>query len=181
MLSDSCSIPDSVLRHRLMTDRRGLEFLAQEFEINGIELAKIKELIRREVNSVRLFPEVTNTLQTLKTRGFKLAIISNLAPPYAEPVRRYFSTIVDLLIFSFEAGVIKPHPGIFQILCEKLAIAPESVVMAGDSLSSDIQGARDFGMQAIYLDRSAERRESETQESHISDVGMIADLIKCGS
>lgn len=178
MLFETCSMPTPVLRHELMTNHMGLELLAEKFEINEIELAKINDLIRQEINSVRLFPEVTNTLQSLKMRGFKLAIISNLARPYAEPIRRYFSTIVDPLIFSFEVGAIKPDPRIFQTLCDKLALAPELVVMVGDSLSSDIQGARAFGMQAIHLDRSIERREAGRQERYICDIGMMPNLVK---
>ena len=178
MLSESCSVPIPVLRHALMTNPGGLEFLAEKFEIGTIELRKVNDLIQQEINSVRLFPEVTNTLHTLKMQGFKLAILSNLACPYAQPIQEHFSTIVDLLIFSFEVGAIKPHPRIFQILCEKLAIAPYLAVMVGDSLSSDIQGARDFGIHAIHLDRSIERKEEEKQNRCISDIGMILSLVK---
>ena len=180
-LFQSYSMLTPVLRHELMTNPGGLEFIAERFGIKETELTRMNNMIQQEIDSVSLFPEVTDTLYTLKMKGFKLAILSNLARPYAEPIRRYFSTIVDPMIFSFEVGVIKPDFRIFQTLCDKLAIAPQFVVMVGDSLSSDIQGALDFGMQAIQLDRSSGRREAGKQERYISDIGMIPNLFKSHS
>jgi YjjG family noncanonical pyrimidine nucleotidase len=61
----------------------------------------------------------------------------------------------DPLIISDEVGVAKPDPGIFRILLEKAGIDDkDSVLMIGDSLSSDIQGANAVGIDSCWYNPS---------------------------
>ena len=48
-----------------------------------------------------------------------------------------------------EIGAAKPDPRVFEILLMKLKSAPEDVLMIGDRLVTDIQGARNAGMRAV--------------------------------
>jgi putative hydrolase of the HAD superfamily len=52
----------------------------------------------------------------------------------------FFSYIVT----SEEAGVEKPHSYIFKLALEKLQLSPEDVVVIGDSIEKDINGARNL-------------------------------------
>jgi len=62
-----------------------------------------------------------------------------------------FDGYFDPLIISDEVGVAKPDPGIFRILFEKAGIIDkESVLMIGDSLSSDMKGAQAFGIPSCW-------------------------------
>lgn len=45
----------------------------------------------------------------------------------------------------------KPSPFLFERACAALKIAPESAVMIGDNLETDIEGARRLGMPGILL------------------------------
>ena len=63
-------------------------------------------------------------------------------------ILRYFDTITT----SEEAGVKKPHPGIFDISLRKANAIPHKSVMIGDNYEADIVGAADFGLQTIYFD-----------------------------
>ena len=57
----------------------------------------------------------------------------------------------DPLIISDEVGISKPDPGIFEILFHKAGISDKStVLMIGDSLSSDIAGAAAFGIDSCW-------------------------------
>lgn len=177
-LLKSYAIPPAVWRHELMTKPISFEAFGSKYDINDIDIEETKNLIQQEVDSVKLYLEVIDALQVLKMRGFKLAVISNLASPYSEPIRSFFSTTVDHIVLSYEVGAIKPDPKIFQVLCEKLETAPEQVVMVGDSKKSDIQGAHKYGMQAIHLDRTLTRREAEGKEVCISDISMVSNLVE---
>lgn len=59
----------------------------------------------------------------------------------------YFKAVV--VSGDVDVAVRKPDPRIFQIACERLGVAPEKVLMIGDNLEADIQGAQAFGMQAL--------------------------------
>ena len=57
----------------------------------------------------------------------------------------------DSIVISSEVGVTKPRPDIFEIAFEQLGQPPkESAVMIGDSLTSDIAGGRNFGIDQIW-------------------------------
>ena len=147
-------------RHPLPTDARTIMSsncgLVGLLEIFGhIELAsKISEIendVLAEVASVRLDSEAVYCVSLLSRKWFKVALCSNLAKPYAAPLISTFSEEIHAFVWSFEVGAIKPEPAIFQSLCDQLQCLPSEVLFVGDSLKNDVEGARAFGMQALYF------------------------------
>jgi len=62
------------------------------------------------------------------------------------------SSLIDYLIVSEDVGIAKPDPGIFQILFEKAGRDdPSASLMIGDSLTSDIQGGINFGIDTCWF------------------------------
>lgn len=59
----------------------------------------------------------------------------------------YFTEIIN----SEHCGVRKPHPGIFEYALKKAGATVEESLMIGDDWDADILGARDFGMDQVYL------------------------------
>ncbi len=59
--------------------------------------------------------------------------------------------IVTLMVTSEEVGVEKPDPRIFSCALNKLGLAPFAVIMIGDSLEKDIQGATLIGMDTWQI------------------------------
>jgi HAD superfamily hydrolase (TIGR01450 family) len=49
------------------------------------------------------------------------------------------------------AVVGKPEPHVFQVALERLGLAPQSVVMVGDSIHADICGAQRVGLRTIWM------------------------------
>jgi putative hydrolase of the HAD superfamily len=115
-------------------------------------------------------------LAALSARGVRLGLICNTGRTPGSMLRivldrlglaRYLST----LTFSDEVGLRKPHPEIFRRTLDALGAAPEAAAHVGDDLTTDVAGARGFGMRAIHLchDRGA---------SPVSDdPGAIASLV----
>lgn len=62
--------------------------------------------------------------------------------------------LVDELVTSEETGFIKPDPGIFRVALERVGCHAEEAVMIGDSWKSDVLGARQLGIRAIWLNRT---------------------------
>ncbi|MFN5620444.1 MAG: YjjG family noncanonical pyrimidine nucleotidase [Flavobacteriales bacterium] len=58
---------------------------------------------------------------------------------------------LKVVINSEHAGVRKPHPDIFNFALEKTGASKEESLMIGDDWEADILGARDFGMDQVYL------------------------------
>jgi putative hydrolase of the HAD superfamily len=105
----------------------------------------------------RAFGDALPTLGALAGR-FRLGVVSNSVTTHqrakleAIGLLGYFT---EPLVCSQEHGAAKPAPSIFLAGCEALGLAPADVVYVGDDYEKDAVGARDAGLQAVWLDRSA--------------------------
>jgi FMN hydrolase / 5-amino-6-(5-phospho-D-ribitylamino)uracil phosphatase len=99
---------------------------------------------------VQLYPEVAACL-TWAQRHFRLAAITNgNACVYRAGLGQWFCTAIDPRV----AGVAKPHPRIFTLLCERLAVSPAQVLHIGDDPDADVRGAMGVGMRTVWVNRA---------------------------
>ncbi len=101
---------------------------------------------------VHLIGGVTEMLSSLT--GSKLAILTNgfkdvqLARIGGSVLKNSFEAIIT----SEETGYQKPQAEIFEYTFNKLQLTDKSrVLMIGDSLSSDIQGGNNFGIDTCWF------------------------------
>lgn len=122
----------------------------------GVEhlLPDIEADLAEELAGLRLFAEVPQVLEQSRAAGLRLAVCSNLAAEYGPAVLGLLPGL-DAYVFSYEVGLAKPDPAIFQRVCDALGCAPGEVMFSGDSQRCDVDGPRAFGMQARHLDRRA--------------------------
>jgi HAD superfamily hydrolase (TIGR01509 family) len=97
--------------------------------------------------------DVAPTLERLRALGLKLVVVSNANGR----LRRLFDRVglsdrVDVLFDSFEEGVEKPDPRLFQIALERSGSVRETTMHVGDLYHVDVVGARSAGLQAVLLD-----------------------------
>jgi putative hydrolase of the HAD superfamily len=64
----------------------------------------------------------------------------------------YFKTITN----SEMAGVKKPNPIIYQHALDLAKAQKEHSIMIGDCLEADVQGALDFGIDALFFNPNKE-------------------------
>lgn len=98
-------------------------------------------------------PDLLQVLDQLKARHYRLAIISNgghetrMNTIEGLGITEYFDEIVS----SGQLGMSKPQPEIFLYTAEKLAVAPAHCIYVGDHPINDIQGAKNAGMHALWM------------------------------
>ncbi len=105
-------------------------------------------------NSYRVYDDVRPTLDALRARGYRLAIVSNWGWHLDRTceglgLARYFEGIFASARIGFE----KPHPAIFHHALTALNTDPARTVHVGDSRYTDVGGARSVGLDAILLVR----------------------------
>jgi len=61
------------------------------------------------------------------------------------------SSYFDKVILSDIVGVNKPHPDIFAYALNEVGQIRDKVIMIGDNLINDIQGALDYGIDQIWF------------------------------
>ncbi len=118
-------------------------------------------------------------LDTLKSRGFRLGIISNGADNQntytlidKAQIRPYFEYIISSAAF----GKRKPHPGIFHAALEYFQVAPEQTVMVGDTFEADIVGAQAVGMNSIWVTRRVQKTVTRHQVRPDAVVSTLSEI-----
>ncbi|WP_051711622.1 HAD family hydrolase [Streptomyces sp. NRRL S-350] len=104
------------------------------------------------------FPDAAPVLAALAP-AYRLGIVSNSSTGHQRRKLRAIGLLHHFddaaLVCSDEHGEAKPAPGIFRAGCERLGLAPHEVAYVGDKYDLDALGARDAGLHAFWLDRSA--------------------------
>lgn len=101
-----------------------------------------------------LYDDALKCLENIP-RDYSLALITNGTPELqwgkikATGIEKYFKEI----IISGEVGYGKPDKRIFQLTLSRFGVSPEQAIMVGDSLQSDISGAKAAGIKTIWLNR----------------------------
>lgn len=102
----------------------------------------------------RAFEDAEPTLRTLKARGVRIAVLSNVGIDIrACLVQNGLDEFVDQVVLSYEAGVVKPDPAIFALVLDRLGATGEHTLMVGDSPRDDVGGAT-LGIRTLILPRT---------------------------
>lgn len=91
-------------------------------------------------------------LAGLKDRIGLVALTNGFADvQHARIARLGLQDAFQHVVISEEVGVAKPEPGVFDIVFERIGHPPkDAVLMVGDSLSSDIRGGSDYGIDTCW-------------------------------
>ena len=124
---------------------------------NALELHLLgeREIFEVPSHTFRLFPDTIPCLETLKAKGFRMAILSNWDVSLHKCVEAHGLTkYFDAVFASLEEGIEKPDAGFFQICLDRFSLQPHEVFHVGDDVLDDLQGAQEMGIPAALLDRS---------------------------
>jgi putative hydrolase of the HAD superfamily len=102
-------------------------------------------------------PEMIEALKRIKQRH-KTGCITNNVPSnqtgstdgralYAREIMELFDHVIE----SSKAGIRKPNPRIYEMMCETLVVAPEQCVYL-DDLGGNLKPARAMGMTTIKVE-----------------------------
>jgi HAD superfamily hydrolase (TIGR01509 family) len=84
------------------------------------------------------FPDTEPVMRALHEHGVKVAIVSDIHYDIrAHFVRHGLDGYVDTYVLSFEHGVQKPDPEIYERSLEALGVAADRALMVGDRASHD--------------------------------------------
>ena len=95
---------------------------------------------------------VPDMIERLRSRGYRMGIVSNIAnPAYDIPARDGLKSLFGAVIYSYDYGICKPSPILFNQALSALESSADETLMAGDSLISDIQGAKTAGIRGVLV------------------------------
>ena len=94
--------------------------------------------------------ESINLLKKLKANGIKIGLITNTFSDErdfikASPLFPYF----DVALISYEQGICKPDPEMFERMTKRLGVTAEECLYVGDGGSRELYAAKEAGMHPL--------------------------------
>jgi putative hydrolase of the HAD superfamily len=118
------------------------------------------------LESHRLFDDVRELFAAAKRARVPLALITNGASDTQREKLRVLGIEhwFEVVVISGEVGIAKPDPSAFDLALNKLLVERENVWHVGDSLTTDVAGAKAAGLTAVWINRSGRvRREGDPE------------------
>jgi 2-haloacid dehalogenase len=122
------------------------------------------------------FPEVRRALEDARSRGWKLAILSNTDRDFIEASMKRLGVPFELAIVASEIGSYKPGHTHWVRFFEETAAPRATHVHVAQSHFHDIAPASELGLRSIWINRLGERREpSPTRE--LDDLSRLPETL----
>ena len=77
---------------------------------------------------------------------------------------------------SAEIGHLKPEKEFFDACFKVVKDKPQDVCMIGDSITADINGARNYGMKTIWFDKYQTSKSADC-DFCVSSLAQIKDIL----
>ena len=122
------------------------------------------------------YDDVFPTLRELRSKGLRVAIVSNTtwgspADLWRKEVDRLGLTDwVEEIVFCRDCGWRKPARHIFEHTLGKLDARPEQCLFVGDDPRWDVAGPRAVGIQAVLLDRGGQSQSNEDAIHSLNEI-----------
>ena len=140
-----------------------LEEIITKFAENAPEYEQeIRSVFDNMDNLLRGRAYANEWIRELKQRGCKVYILSNMSKPAHEVHGKgcmSFLDEVDGAILSYQEKMIKPDRCIYELLCDRFQIVPETAVFLDDTIKN-IEAAKEFGLHGIHF-RTYEQAKAE--------------------
>lgn len=123
-----------------------------QFEATPAEIGSLHESVR----GWRPFPDTVDALGELQSH-YKLVVISNIDDDLFAETRKHLGVKFDGVITAEQARSYKPSLNNFQLALRTLAITPEGLLHAGQSIYHDVVPARALGISTVWVNRRSAR------------------------
>ncbi|OGO30340.1 MAG: hypothetical protein A2Z29_09775 [Chloroflexi bacterium RBG_16_56_11] len=151
--------PERHRRGRLNLFEARREVIRLAFSHLGLDSAALADRIADAYSADReetasLVPDATTTLEYLRGRGLRMALITNGGSEMQRAKIRKFGLepFFDSILVEGEFGCGKPDNRVFHYTLEKLGVRAENTWMVGDDLERDIAPCRRLGIYAVWVD-----------------------------
>lgn len=105
--------------------------------------------------SLDAFADARPTLEILKERGHRTAILSNGSPKMlaAAVAAARMESVLDQVLSVDAIRIYKPRPDVYALVTNVFAVAPADVIFVSSN-RWDIMGATAFGFRSVWINRA---------------------------
>ena len=140
-------IPFEEVMAQLFRDR-GVTENADALGVNAAQLFRISS-----IEYLRLYPHALEALAMLRQKGYRLWLLSNAQRIFTAYELRHLGLgeQLDGIFISSDYRCRKPDIRFFRALLEGQGLDPETCLMIGNDLETDIAGAKNAGLATLYM------------------------------
>ena len=139
-------------------------------------VAKIASTLYREFSTDsfwEVYPETFDVLEHLKKRNYHLAVISNFDERLDVILERLcLKNYFTFIVCSFDVGICKPSPEIFELALSNFGVKAEQTLHVGDNVQLDYTPAIKLGLKSLIVDRFCRNYSKD----HVDPTHVIPDL-----
>ena len=122
------------------------------FEASSAEIRSLHESVRAWLP----FPDTVAALRELQNR-YKLVVISNIDDDLFAETRKHLDVEFEGVITAEQARSYKPSINSFQMALRTLALSPDRLLHAAQSIYHDVVPARSLGISTVWVNRKSAR------------------------
>ena len=146
----------------------------QDFETGAITAAEFRDALRGQLGRaasrssldaawnallLEIPPKTLSVLRSLRAQGYRLALLSNTNPIHIDEVRRRlgpfaygeFARCFERIFYSYEMGLRKPDPAIYEAVDRELGITSPAEVLFIDDNAANIASAAAYGWRTLHF------------------------------
>ncbi len=120
-----------------------------------------EDALARSLPSWEPFPEVPAALEAARSRGWRLAVLSNTDRDFVDASLASIGVPFDLSIVASEIGSYKPAPTHWEEFFARTAAPREGHVHVAASLFHDVAPAAAQGLRTVWINRLGETPEPQ--------------------
>ena len=159
-----------ILRYKKMLERSNLPLFPHAVEMVELYWSTMLE-------NLRPYDEVFDVISTLKSHKIRIGVGSDMTTyiQFKKLEKMNILQFIDFIVTSEEAGEEKPSAKIFQLCLDKAGCSKSECLFVGDDLRKDYEGAKNFGMSALLVNRKNNQLSGDIQQ--ISSLTQILEII----
>jgi 2-haloacid dehalogenase len=123
------------------------------------------------------FAEVQVALTEARTRGWKLAILSNTDTGFIAASQVQIGVPFDEVVVAQEIGSYKPAHRHWEEFFHRTRAPREGHVHVAASLFHDIAPCNELGLRSIWINRLAEQQADVAPTRELADLSRLADTL----
>ena len=135
-----------------------------------------EDALGRSLPEWKPFAEVPAALEEARSRGWRLAILSNTDRDSLDASLAQIGVEFDLTVVASEIGSYKPSPGHWDEFFARSGADREQHVHVGASLFHDIAPATALGLRTIWVNRLGEEAEPQP-DVELRSLASLADSL----
>ena len=149
-----------------------IEYWSRELDLD------VAQLKRQSAARIAWLPGARDTLETLRARGKRLALVTN-AHPQALAIKDQatgVTALMDAVYSSHRFGAPKEHAQFWQAVSASEGYDPKRTLFADDS-APVLAAARASGIRWVYAIRHPDSRADRREHEHLPAVDRLSELL----